>query len=212
MSATEERDWWGTLDDDAAVANTAGVPAYDVNDAAEMLTEVVRDYSKPPMRAVAGEPVLDLGCGLGRLTAAVSGRLDDYNFRSVVVGVDIAPRMVEEAARTNYGQLYLVGDGRTLHQFASGQFSLVYSVTVFQHIPHDAKVDYLNEIHRVLSDDGRLIFTWSEGDTEQFLCHQWTEAEMREAVEGAGFEIFEDAPTTGVVDGWRWTYARKVAK
>src|SRR4051794_17196954 len=53
-----------------------------------------------------GERVLDLGCGTGHLTAQVAAA------GAAVVGLDLAPAMIEQARRT-YAQLeFVAGDAR----------------------------------------------------------------------------------------------------
>jgi SAM-dependent methyltransferase len=96
--------------------------------------------------------VFEIGCGVGRLTCPISGNVDS------IYGVDVSPRMVELARRlcTARNATFVIGDGRTLEPGWSSTFDQGYSMTTFQHIPHDAQQGYLHEIKRVLVDGGRF--------------------------------------------------------
>ncbi|HEX8411378.1 MAG TPA: class I SAM-dependent methyltransferase [Thermoanaerobaculia bacterium] len=86
----------------------------------------------PHLRVAAGTEVLDLGCGIGRWSRRLARR------GANVVGVDLAPSMIEEAKRrtTDRAIDYRVGDLRTLA--LDRTFDLVLAVTVLQHILDDA--------------------------------------------------------------------------
>jgi len=98
---------------------------------------------------------LDFGCGVGRLTQAMSEYIDNC------IGVDISPTMIEMANELNRVPLrcsYLVNESQTLPQFPSGCFSFIYSSLVLQHIEEEYAVRYLKELIRVLQGGGILIF------------------------------------------------------
>jgi trans-aconitate methyltransferase len=65
---------------------------------------------------------LDFGCGIGRLTLALTKRVQR------VVGVDIAPTMIERARENVRGAEFST-------QLPLGEFDLVVSLIVLQHIP-----------------------------------------------------------------------------
>jgi SAM-dependent methyltransferase len=100
--------------------------------------------------------VLEIGCGVGRLTRALSGQV-----RSVSA-LDISPRMLELAQRHNsdLGNVeWLQGDGATLAQVASQSVDACVSHVVFQHIPDPAvTLGYVREIGRVLRPRGWAAF------------------------------------------------------
>jgi SAM-dependent methyltransferase len=72
---------------------------------------------------------LDFGCGVGRLTIPLS---DNFG---AVVGLDIAPAMLEEARRNSAGRAieYVLSDDRLSR--VDGSFDFVNSCIVLQHIP-----------------------------------------------------------------------------
>jgi len=74
---------------------------------------------------------LDFGCGVGRLTQALTARFDE------LVGVDVAPSMIRLARRYNrHGRRcrYVVNGEDNLRLFPSDHFDFVYSNMVLQHM------------------------------------------------------------------------------
>src|SRR5262252_7805259 len=67
---------------------------------------------------------LDFGCGVGRITRALS------QYFETVVGVDVAPSMIERARALNKdcpGCRFVLNRAPDLRQFASGTFDVVYT-------------------------------------------------------------------------------------
>jgi ubiquinone/menaquinone biosynthesis C-methylase UbiE len=126
---------------------------------AEIATLVGRLAS---MGLVPGEgPVLDFGCGVGRLTQAFADNFD------LVHGVDVASSMIERARAVNvHGERvsYHVNQRTDLSIFEDSSFRLVHSHLVLQHIPTDYAKIYIREFCRILKPGGMAAF--------QIPCHQ----------------------------------------
>jgi SAM-dependent methyltransferase len=103
---------------------------------------LVADFS--PRRA------LDFGCGVGRLLIPLARRVPE------VVGVDVSPSMLREAAR-NCAEAQLANvsllDAGALGD-APGVFDLIHSYIVFQHIPERPGRAIVRRLLGKLADDG----------------------------------------------------------
>jgi SAM-dependent methyltransferase len=116
------------------------------------LLETAQSLGYPHGRARA----LDFGCGIGRLTRALSAEFDEC------YGVDVSPRMVRLAQNVNSDRpncLFLVNASRDLHIFESQTFDLVVSLHVLQHVSsRRAIVRYVEEFLRVTRPGGIIVF------------------------------------------------------
>jgi SAM-dependent methyltransferase len=104
---------------------------------------------------------LDFGCGAGRLTHALADHFEQ------VIGVDIAPSMIDAARRLHAGHggvEFRVNASTRLESIESGSMDLVYTLLVLQHIPPRYVRAYLAEFVRVLSPGGVLVFQLPSGD------------------------------------------------
>jgi SAM-dependent methyltransferase len=107
------------------------------------LDETCRRHGVSPQLGDA----LDFGCGVGRLTQALAGRCER------VTGVDIAPHMVELAARYNrHGDRcrFTVLERDDLRMFPDASFDLVYTAHVLQHMEQRYAASYVREFLRVM--------------------------------------------------------------
>lgn len=102
-----------------------------------------------------GFRVLDIGCGIGRVLKPMAARIGE------LVGIDVSPEMVAQSKVWLAGLSNVttrVGSGVDLDGLEDQSFDLVYSYVAFQHMPHQVFNRYLRESHRVLRDDGWLVF------------------------------------------------------
>jgi SAM-dependent methyltransferase len=104
--------------------------------------------------------VLDFGCGVGRLLVPFTRRAP------VVVGVDVSPGMLQEAAkncreRGDAGARLLRSD--ELDQLEADSFDLIHSYIVFQHIPVAEGERLLRNLIRLMAVGGvgviHLVFS-----------------------------------------------------
>jgi SAM-dependent methyltransferase len=103
-----------------------------------------------------GDTVLDIGCGVGRLTRVLAARADR------VLALDVSSEMLAQAERHNphlTNVTWLLGDGETLSPVGDGEVDLVVSHVVFQHIPDpEITLGYVREMGRVLRAGGWAVF------------------------------------------------------
>jgi ubiquinone/menaquinone biosynthesis C-methylase UbiE len=105
---------------------------------------------------VRGDTVVDVGCGVGRLTRVIAGRA------ARVYAIDVSAEMLAQA-RDHNAQLHNVewvhGDGTTLRPIPDAVANAVISHVVFQHVP-DPRITYgyVAEMGRVLRPGGWAAF------------------------------------------------------
>lgn len=102
----------------------------------------------------SGGRALDFGCGAGRLTRPLATRFD------LAVGVDISQEMLDLAERDNpmAGRCRFVRNTEPdLALFPAGEFDLVYSSIVLQHLTPGLIKAYLAEFARVVRPGGAVI-------------------------------------------------------
>ncbi|NNC81453.1 MAG: class I SAM-dependent methyltransferase [Acidimicrobiales bacterium] len=104
----------------------------------------------------ARELAVDFGCGVGRMSRALSPYFDR------TVGVDISNKMVELARDLNAGVSGLEFeriDGATIDAIQSGTVDMVHTILVLQHLPNATQaIGYLHEFERILRPGGVLVF------------------------------------------------------
>lgn len=102
------------------------------------------------------EAVVDIGCGVGRLTRALARRA------AHVYGVDVSPEMLR-LARDHNAELdnveWLHGDGRGLGVLGDASVDGCFSHVVFQHVPDpEITLGYVRDMGRVLRPGGWALF------------------------------------------------------
>ena len=107
----------------------------------------------------AGSVVVDIGCGVGRLTRPLA------RDAARVVALDVSGEMLAEARRLTPGLAnveWVHGDGETLQPVPDASADACVSHVVFRHIPDPAiTLGYVREIARVLRPGGMAAFELS---------------------------------------------------
>lgn len=145
--------------------------------------------------------VCDMGCGPGQI-----GRyLADRGLR--VVGVDLSPGMVAQAAALNPDVTFRVGDMTALDE-SDGAWAGIAAFYSIIHVPPGDIVAALTEMRRVLQPDGLLLLAFHTGDevvrSEELMGQAvaldfwfYTPEQMRRWLGEAGYgveEIIEREP------------------
>lgn len=146
------------------------------------------------------QTVVEVGCGVGRATRALAGRV------AQVIAVDVSPQMLATARESNPGLrnvTWMLGDGASLAGISDGSADACFSHVVFQHIPDpEITLAYVREMGRVLRPGGWAAFQVSNdphlhrprpepGATASpyWLGSAIELADLRQAAAGAGMEI-----------------------
>jgi arsenite methyltransferase len=105
-----------------------------------------------PLALKAGEHVLDVGAGTGRLAEFVAGLVGP---QGRVIGIDPLESRIDIARLRQSATLtFETGRVEDLSRFGDGQFDAVYLNSVFHWIAE--KGSALQEVHRVLKPGGRI--------------------------------------------------------
>ena len=105
-----------------------------------------------------GGPVVDVGCGTGRVTAHLR------NLGLDASGVDLSPGMIEVARRDHPGLRFDVGSMTDL-DLADGSVQGILAWFSIIHVPDVAVRQAFREFRRVLRDGGVVLVGFYVGDT-----------------------------------------------
>lgn len=139
-------------------------------------------------------PVLEVGCGTGRITAYLSGRGVD------VSGVDLSPGMVAMARRDHPHLRFAVGSMTAL-DLPDGALAGVLAWYSLIHTPPELLPVVVTELARVLAPGGELLAGFHAGEDthrpvrsaygHEVSCDAWLldPARLAAVVGGAGLEV-----------------------
>lgn len=121
---------------------------------------------------------LDFGCGVGRLTQALGRHFDAH-------GVDVSKEMIRQAREYHPDLTFHVNQEPNLQLFDDGEFDLIYTIIVLQHMPHALQQGYVAEFIRLLTDNGVALFQIPDGP-EYIHPNKWLSmyGATQEAVDG----------------------------
>ena len=114
---------------------------------------------------VSGTRALDFGCGTGRSSRFLKGLGYD------VVGVDIAPHMVERARAADPEGDYRLLDDRGLDVLDVDDFDLVLCAFTFDNVVQAQKLPIFRSLASRLAPQGRLVNLVS---APEIYVHEWT--------------------------------------
>ena len=122
---------------------------------------------------LAAGPVLDLGCGTGRVAAALVPHVDR------VLGLDVSAGMVAEARRRHGAEPHLrfeVTGGQAADHLPAGRFGLVLAVDSFPYLIQSGVADaHVRASARLLRPGGALVIlnlAYDEPETD--LIDRWS--------------------------------------
>lgn len=151
--------WAAVFDHVAEISPEAGVALYSLGSPALLdaaTADVVQRIREWGLLA-SDKIVLDLGCGMGRICAALAGEV-----RSIV-GTDVSGRMLAIARQrcaAHGNVLLLQTSGRDLAPLPDGTFDLVLAVDSFPYLVLAGErfvAAHLSEARRVLKPSGSLV-------------------------------------------------------
>ncbi len=167
------------------------------------LDDICRGRSPSDMR------VLEIGCGVGRMTRALAGVFGEVH------GVDVSPEMVTRAKRylANTSNVSVhCNSGTDLEVLGDLEFDFAYSFIVFQHIPSQTVIDgYVGEVARRLRPNSLFKVQMQGYQGKEMLLDRsntWvgasvSEAQAREMAARHGLEVLRSSGA-GTQYFWLW--------
>ena len=102
----------------------------------------------------AGDKILDVGCGNGRLLEALQDKKVDY------LGVDNSSELIKLAQRNYPRAKFLVGDILDLEKATTAQFDYIFCLAVLPHLPsQELRARALREMKDRLKVGGQLVIS-----------------------------------------------------
>jgi ubiquinone/menaquinone biosynthesis C-methylase UbiE len=115
---------------------------------------------------------LDVGCGAGRIIQLLAPRFGEVH------GVDVSDEMLRLAGERLKPfpnvRLHRL-DGTDLRIFPDNTFNIMWSYSVFYHMPRELYYGYLNELSRVMAPGGRLIYQLAQ----LYSWRRWFQAVLK---------------------------------
>ena len=115
---------------------------------------------------------LDVGCGVGRIIQQLAPRFGEVH------GVDVSDEMLNLAKERlrPFPNVHLHRlDGTDLRTFPDRTFNIMWSYSVFYHMPRTLYYGYLKELARVMAPGGRLIYQLAQ----LYSTRRWFQAVFR---------------------------------
>ena len=125
--------------------------------------------------------LIDIGCGSGRLSTALSRRFGDA---LSYLGIDISPELLDYArTRAAASYRFELHDGLTIPA-PDGSADFIVAFSVFTHLLHEETYIYLRDARRALKPGGTIVFSFLE------LPHHWSVFDAMAESPGKTFTIF----------------------
>ena len=124
------------------------------------------------VRTTQVQQILDVGVGNGKSTAYLSSVFPGAEIH----GLDISPTAIQEAKKL-----------RVAGHFSAESFDLVCGFQT--HFHWDDLVAGLNEIHRLLKEQGQLLLACEQSKLDYFLTQMKTTEDFQSFIQPLGFQL-----------------------
>lgn len=157
MTQTASAAWWNKSLEEVGLVGMDKLVSADSGWAALLRTgeeDVSQALSLTRMRVGPNRTLLEIGCGVGRMSAALAKRFGR------VIGVDVAPTLIDEARRRNRHShvSFEVCDGVHLRPAEAAGCDTAFSYEVLYYLNRQALTAYFIDTFVLLRHGGEFVF------------------------------------------------------
>ncbi len=106
--------------------------------------------------------ILDVGCGPGNITRYILSKLHDAR----VLGIDVAPKMLELAAKNNPTATFKLMDCRHIDKLTT-KYDGIISGFCIPYLSGEDCVKFITDSYNLLNENGVLYLSFVEGDVNK---------------------------------------------
>lgn len=106
--------------------------------------------------------ILDVGCGPGNISKYLLSKRPDFD----VLGIDVAPNMIELAKKNNPSAEFLVMDSRNSNEIES-KFDAVVCGFCLPYLSESETEKLVQDCYNLLNENGLLYISFVEGNPEE---------------------------------------------
>lgn len=106
--------------------------------------------------------ILEIGCGPGNITKYLLAKRPDFN----ILGIDIAPNMIESAENNNPTANFVVMDSRNIHEIKT-TFDGIVCGFCLPYLSHSDSQKFIIDCYNLLNKNGFIYISFVEGDTSK---------------------------------------------
>ncbi len=155
--------------------------------------------------------MLEIGCGVGRLTIPIANLYDEE--RTTIIGVDSSEKMLEFAR--SRAKTLCVGDVQFFQAtrpdsflFPESSYRFAWTALTLQHLSPERAREYVVAVGKSLRWGAKFLFQYIEGDEREPFSNHFRYADVEKWCAEGGMKI------TWLCDGvghllWRWILAVK---
>jgi SAM-dependent methyltransferase len=106
--------------------------------------------------------ILEIGCGPGNITSYMLSKRPDWD----ILGIDIAPNMIEIARQNNPTAHFDILDSRHIDKLTS-KYDGIIGGFCLPYLSHDESRKLIADCYHLLTENGLLYLSFVEGDPRQ---------------------------------------------
>lgn len=125
-------------------------------------------------QARPGDTILDVGCGIGLISEAVSAARKGVR----VVAIDLSPANIDFARQTvrkpniEFRALDVSEEYAALQKLAPGGYDLALLVDVIEHVPSEKREKLFVELGKLCKSSATLVLTYPSPEYQKYLAEQ----------------------------------------